>query len=91
MPLTPSQRATLITGVATVLNRENRFEIVAILHQFGLETETEASYGDDKAYILAVINDAPDKTLLGLGEHCGIFVEMSCLVLRTSASFSLAF
>lgn len=75
MPLTPSQRATLITGIATVLNRENRFEIVAILHQFGIETETGVSYDHDKAYILAVIKDAPDKTLAALGEHCGVFVK----------------
>ncbi len=74
MPLTPSQRVTLITAIANVLYRANRFEIVTILHQFGVETETDVSYGDDKAYILAVIKDSPDKTLLALGEHFGVFV-----------------
>jgi hypothetical protein len=74
MPLTASQRVTLITGIAAELDRENRSHIVAILHQFGVETETEDRIDNDKAYILAMIKDSPDETLLALGEHFGVFV-----------------
>jgi len=80
MPLTASQRVNLITRITAELDHENRFHIVAILHQFGVETNTEVSIGNDKAYILAMIKDSPDETLLALGEHFGVFIASKSVV-----------
>jgi len=72
MPLKPSQRVTLITGVANELSRETRFHIRTVLHQFSIPTQSFAS-DDDRAYVFAMIDDAPDEALVALGEHFGIF------------------
>jgi hypothetical protein len=70
MPLTPSQRVTLLKKIAKELNRERRVVIDATLHQFSLPT-ADAMHGDDAGYILRMIDDAPDKTLLELAAHLG--------------------
>jgi hypothetical protein len=74
MSLTASQRVTLITGITPELDRNPYFQIVAILQQFGVETQTEFSFDNGRAYILEMIENCPDETLLALGEHFRVFV-----------------
>jgi hypothetical protein len=72
MSLTPSQRVTLITGIADELSKETRFHIRTVLHQFSIRTQS-FEIDDDRAFVFAMIDDAPDEALVALGEHFGIF------------------
>lgn len=54
MPLTASQRVTLITGITKELYPKHRSQIVVTLHQFGVQTETEAQIGDDRIIFLKI-------------------------------------
>lgn len=70
MNLTPSQRVKLIKEIAVRLGEENWPFIDATLNAFSLPT-TDDWNGQAIGYVLKMIEKAPDRTLLELGEHVG--------------------
>jgi hypothetical protein len=70
MPLTPSQRVTLIKEIATKLSFEDWPLIDVTLKQFGLPTMDQWSSSRD-AYVIQMIGEAKDNVLIDLGQHVG--------------------
>ena len=74
MPLSPSDRVTLITEIADRLASADWNLIDLTLRQFG--QRISEGWGDTRSsYVMAMLRDAPDNALIGLGEHVGFQVE----------------
>jgi hypothetical protein len=73
MPLTASQRVTLIKAIAKELKQESRSHIDVTLNQFPLPV----AHIDipNEAYVLRMIDDAGDKELIELGAHPGYLLK----------------
>jgi len=74
MPLTPSQRVTLIKGVADALQSEEWPLVDLCLKQFSLPWTDQWS-GNKYEYILEMLTDAPDGGLLDLADHLGFHLN----------------
>jgi hypothetical protein len=74
MSLSPSQRVTLIKEVAVRLANEEWPFIDVTLKQFSLPW-TEQWSGTKDAYILEMIDEAPDQTLIDLAQHVGFKID----------------
>jgi TIR domain len=74
MPLTPSQRITLIKEIAARLGAEDWPLIDVTLKQFSLPWSNEWQ-GSKGSYLLQMIADAPDPQLIGLARHVGFQFE----------------
>jgi hypothetical protein len=74
MSLSPSQRVTLMKEVAARLASEQWAMIDLTLSQFGLKT-TDTFSGNSNAYILTMIQSAPDRSLIDLAQHLGFAFE----------------
>ncbi len=72
--LTPSQRITLMTEISTRLSTAKWHLVDVTLTQFKLPTSYEWQ-GDQDAYIVAMIKEAPDNILVELGQHLGFQIE----------------
>lgn len=70
MALTPSDRVVLIKEIADRLASEDYNLIDLILRQFGLRI-SETWDGSKNAYVIAMLQEAPDEALIGMGEHVG--------------------
>src|SRR6266498_1154565 len=70
MSLSPSQRLKLITEIAERLAREEYPLIDVTLKQFSLPSREQWSDSKD-AYVLRMIENAPDQTLIELAQHVG--------------------
>lgn len=70
MALTPSERVTLIKEIASRLSDNHWGVIDATLNAFSLPT-TISWNGGEFAYVLKMVEKAPDSTLLALAEHVG--------------------
>lgn len=70
MPLTPSQRATLVKEVGKRLSVQEWSFIDATLDAFSLPT-TNGWEGKAVSYVLRMISNAKDEKLLELAEHVG--------------------
>ena len=76
MVLTPSERAHLIPKIADRLSDNSWAIIDMTLRQFNLPT-TDEWRGDTHAYVIAMVEDGSDKSLVGLGSHLGCEVDLS--------------
>ena len=74
MSLSPSQRVTLLKEIAARLGAENWSLIDVTLKQFSLPWQNEW-HGTSEAYVLAMIEDAPDQSLIDLAQHVGFQFE----------------
>ena len=74
MPLTPSQRITLLKEISTRLGAESWPLIDVTLKQFSAPTSTEWN-GTSAAYVLNMLEDEPDRTLIDLAQHVGYQFE----------------
>jgi nucleoside 2-deoxyribosyltransferase len=74
MALTPSQRASLIKEIAERLSAEDWPLIDMTLKQFSLPWSQTWS-GTEKSYILEMIGDASDPSLIDLALHVGVKLE----------------
>ena len=70
MTLTPSQRITLMREVSTRLAAEEWPLIDVTLKQFSLPWSNEWE-GTKEAYVLHMIDEAPDQALIDLALHVG--------------------
>ena len=70
MALSPSQRVTLIKEISNRLSEEHWPLIDTTLRAFSLPTTDEWT-GTSLSYILKMIDEGPDSTLLSLAEHVG--------------------
>jgi hypothetical protein len=68
MPLTPSQRISLITEITKRLSEEGWSLIDLTLNQFSLEATISGGTGE---YIISALQNAPDQTLIELAHHVG--------------------
>lgn len=68
--LTPSEKLDAIKEIASRLSREGWNLIDLTLREFSLPT-AEAWDGDVESYILGMISDVPDETLVELAAHLG--------------------
>jgi nucleoside 2-deoxyribosyltransferase len=76
MPLSPSQRISLMKEITRRLGGETWALIDLTLKQFGLPfTNTWDGTGD--AYVMRMIEDAQDQTLLELAQHLGFSLELT--------------
>ncbi len=76
MPLSPSQRVSLMKEVAARLGPEHWSLIDVTLKQFSLPSRDQWS-GSAYAYVLAMVEDAPDQTLVDLAQHVGYQFEQA--------------
>ncbi len=76
MPLTRSQRVTLIKEIANRLSGESWALIDLTLKQFNLPTSNSWS-GEDSAYVMRMIESAPDATVIELSQHLGFDLNVS--------------
>jgi len=76
MPLSPSQRISLMKEIAQRLGGETWALIDLTLNQFGLPT-TNSWDGTGDAYVMRMIEDAQDQILLELAQHLGFSLELS--------------
>ena len=70
MPLFPSQRVVLIRGISDRLGTEDYPLIDVTLRQFSMPWSDDWR-GDKYAYVLAMVQQAPDETLIDLAQHVG--------------------
>lgn len=70
MALSPSQRVLLIIEIADRLAAEDYSLIDLTLQQFSLPWSDEWQ-GEKNSYVLKMVADAPDQTLIGLAQHVG--------------------
>jgi nucleoside 2-deoxyribosyltransferase len=75
MPLSPSQRIVLIREISTRLATEDYALIDITLKQFSLPTSEEWHESSTK-YVLNMISEAPDETLIELAHHVGFSFEI---------------
>ena len=85
MPLTPSQRVTLLREISTRLSAENWSLIDATLKQFSLPW-TDSWNGTLDAYVLRMTEDAPDQALIDLAQHV-VFQFEQATPLRVDPQF----
>jgi hypothetical protein len=76
MPLTPSQRVTLMREIASRLYEESLTLIDVTLVQFGLPTSDEWN-GNWYGYVLKMIEKASDSVLVDLAQHVGYEVAFA--------------
>ena len=74
MSLTPSQRATLLKEISIRLGAESWPLIDVTLKQFSAPISTEWN-GGSTDYVLRMLEDEPDQTLIDLGQHVGYQFE----------------
>ena len=74
MALSSSDRIKLITEVARRLSDEGWPLIDLTLKQFGLRW-TDQWEGDKDSYVIQMLNDSPDESLLALGNHVGFEID----------------
>jgi nucleoside 2-deoxyribosyltransferase len=74
MPLSPSQRILLIKEIATRLSTEQYPLIDVTLKQFSLPW-SDGWDGTKEAYVLRMVEEAPDDALIGLAQHVGFKFE----------------
>jgi hypothetical protein len=74
MPLSPSQRISLIKRVSTPLSLEEWPLIDLTLKQFCLPWSDQWN-GNKFDYVVHMIEDAADQTLIDLGEHLGVHFD----------------
>src|ERR1700722_735851 len=74
MSLTPSYRVTLIAEIAGRLANEEYPLIDLTLKQFSLPGADEWN-GGKYAYVLQMLDEAPDQALLDLAQHVGFKIE----------------
>ncbi|SRR6266566_2934756 len=86
MPLTPSQRVTLFKEISSRLGAESWALIDTTLSQFGLPTSDIFS-GQPQPYVLKMIDEAPDATLIDLARHVGYKFELTKTPLRVDPPF----
>ena len=76
MALTPSERAHLIRDIADRLS-DNSWPIIDMtLRQFDLPT-TDEWQGGTHAYVIAMVEDRSDESLVELGSHLGCEIDLS--------------
>lgn len=75
MPLSPSQRIALITGIAERVGAEDYPFVDVTLKQFSLPT-TDYWQSDKKSYVVSMIEEAPDQTLIDLAQHAGFSFDV---------------
>src|ERR1700722_11116633 len=85
MALSPSQRVLLITEISDRLQAEEFPLIDVILRQFSLPW-SESWNGTKEAYVLNMIEQAPDEKLIDLAHHVGFAFE-TVTVPRIDPSF----
>ena len=74
MSLSPSQRIKLIKEIADRLASEEYPLIDVTLKQFSMDTSNE--WSDTKySYVIRMIEDASDQSLIELGQHVGFNLE----------------
>jgi hypothetical protein len=77
MPLSPSQRVALMKEITGRLTTEEWPLIDVTLRQFSLPW-SDSWNGDKDAYVLQMIEEAPDQSLIDLAQHVGFqFEEVS--------------
>ena len=77
MPLSPSQRVALMKEIAGRLSMEEWPLVDVTLKQFSLPW-SDTWNGDKDAYVLRMIEEAPDQALIDLAQHVGFqFEEVS--------------
>jgi hypothetical protein len=74
MALTGSQRITLMKEISNRLSVEDYSLIDATLTQFDLPTTNEWN-GTEHSYLLKMLENAPDQSLIDLGSHLGYHFE----------------
>src|SRR5688572_16507705 len=74
MPLSPSQRIALMREIGGRLGEEEWPLIDVTLKQFSLPW-TDDWQGEKDAYVLHMIEDAPDESLIDLAQHVGFQFE----------------
>jgi hypothetical protein len=75
MPLTPSQRLTLMKEIARRLDAEDWPLIDATLKQFSLPYSDTWNNPSKSGYVIAMIENAPDQSLIDLAQHTGFYYE----------------
>lgn len=75
MSLSPSQRVSLIKEIGQRLKKEGWDLIDITLKQFSLPISNQFS-GSSEAYILRMIEDAPDEPLIDLAQYLGFDLEI---------------
>ena len=75
MALSPSQRIALIREISDRLGTEDYPLIDATLKQFSLPWSDEWR-GDKSPYVLKMVEDAPDETLIDLAQHVGFSLKV---------------
>jgi len=78
MALSSSDRIKLIVEIARRLSNEGWALIDLTLKQFGLPW-TDQWEGDEKSYVIAMLNDSPDESLLDLAHHVGFKIDSPSL------------
>jgi hypothetical protein len=74
--MTPSERIKHIRDIAKELSKEEWPLIDLTLKQFSLRWSNDNYGGDKNSYIIDMISDAPDQSLLGLAKHLGTASEL---------------
>jgi hypothetical protein len=74
MPLSPSDRVTLIKEIADRLAAEDWNLIDLILKQFDQGTTNDWP-GNRDSYVMEMLQDAPDQVLIDIAEHVGFHFE----------------
>lgn len=74
MPLSPSQRVLLIKEIATRLSTEDYSLIDLTLKQFSMPWSDQWT-GTKEAYLLHMLEQAPDQGLIDLAQHVGFRFE----------------
>ena len=77
MALTPSERVDLISDIADRLSDNSWTIIDMTLRQFNLPTFDAWQGNNRHAYVIAMVEDGSDQTLLELGSHLGCELESS--------------
>jgi nucleoside 2-deoxyribosyltransferase len=73
--MTPSERIKVITEISKRLGTENWSVIDLTLKQFGLPISDQWSGSSTENYVLSMIQNATDKSLIELAEHVGYTVH----------------
>lgn len=74
--LTPSQRVTSMKEIANRLSGESWALVDLTLKQFNLPISDSWS-GDTSSYVMRMIENAPDKTVIELSQHLGFDLNVS--------------